>query len=138
MKLSKICRRIAGDEARHETFYTRVVGEIMERDPEGGRSPTDPVLKGLIAMPGRLMHDGHDPDLYDHFAIATRVWSLHGPGLRPDHRAPEPELGHHASVAHRPGSPPGISLSSTGALRTRGGRDRRANQAGPPDVLHLD
>ncbi|WP_020465965.1 acyl-ACP desaturase [Singulisphaera acidiphila] len=71
-KLSKICRRIAGDEARHETFYTRVVGEIMERDPEGGTLAYRAVLKGLIAMPGRLMGDGKDPDLYDHFATVTQ------------------------------------------------------------------
>ena len=32
--LGRICRRIAGDEARHETFYTRIVGQMIERDPE--------------------------------------------------------------------------------------------------------
>jgi acyl-[acyl-carrier-protein] desaturase len=70
--LARICRRIAGDEARHETFYTRVVREIMDRDPEGGVLAYRKVLKGIIAMPGRLMFDGKDPDLYDHFATVTQ------------------------------------------------------------------
>ena len=41
--LARICRKIAADETRHETFYTRVIGEVMERDPEGGvlRIPAD-------------------------------------------------------------------------------------------------
>jgi acyl-[acyl-carrier-protein] desaturase len=30
------------------------------------------MLKGLIAMPGSLMFDGKDPDLYDHFAAVTQ------------------------------------------------------------------
>ena len=72
--LSRICRRIAGDEARHETFYKRAVGELMDRDPALGVLAYRSVLKGLIAMPGRLMEDGHDPDLYDHFAaVGQRV-----------------------------------------------------------------
>ena len=33
--LAGICRKIAADEARHEVFYTRVVGQVMERDPAG-------------------------------------------------------------------------------------------------------
>jgi acyl-[acyl-carrier-protein] desaturase len=30
------------------------------------------MLRGLIAMPGRFMDDGRDPDLSDHFAIIAR------------------------------------------------------------------
>jgi acyl-[acyl-carrier-protein] desaturase len=70
--LAKICRRIAGDESRHETFYTRVIGQVMERDPEAGVLAYRSVLKGLIAMPGRLMFDGEDPNLFDHFATVTQ------------------------------------------------------------------
>lgn len=72
--LSRICRRIAGDEARHETFYTRVVAQIMERDPERGIAAYRAVLKGMIAMPGRLMYDGKDQNLFDHFStVAQRI-----------------------------------------------------------------
>lgn len=70
--LARICRKIAGDEARHETFYTRVVGEGMDRDPEMGVLAFRKMLRGLIAMPGRHMYDGHDPDLFDHFAIVSQ------------------------------------------------------------------
>ncbi|HTV48850.1 MAG TPA: acyl-ACP desaturase [Phycisphaerae bacterium] len=72
--LAKICQRIAGDESRHETFYTRMVGRIMEIDPIGGLLAFRQMLRSLIAMPGRLMYDGKDPDLFDHFAlIAQRI-----------------------------------------------------------------
>ena len=70
--LAKICRKIAADETRHEVFYTRVIGEVMERDPEGGVLAYRQILRGIIAMPGRLMSDGKDPDLYDHFATVTQ------------------------------------------------------------------
>ena len=33
--LARICRKIAADETRHEIFYTKVVAELFERDPEG-------------------------------------------------------------------------------------------------------
>jgi len=70
--LARICRKIAGDETRHETFYTRVIGEVMERDPDGGILAYRAMLKGRIAMPGRLMFDGKDPDLFDHFGSVTQ------------------------------------------------------------------
>ncbi len=70
--LAKICRKIAADETRHETFYTRVIGEVMERDAEGGVLAYRTMLKGRIAMPGRLMFDGTDPDLFDHFGAVTQ------------------------------------------------------------------
>jgi acyl-[acyl-carrier-protein] desaturase len=70
--LARICRKIAGDETRHETFYTRVIGEVMDRDPEGGVLAYRTMLRGKIAMPGKLMFDGHDPDLYDHYGTVTQ------------------------------------------------------------------
>ncbi len=50
--LARICRKIAGDEARHETFYTRVVGQIMEQDAEAGVLAFRAMIKGVISMPG--------------------------------------------------------------------------------------
>ena len=70
--LARICRKIAGDEARHEVFYTRVVGELMEREPEAAVLAFRAMLKGIIAMPGRLMFDGEEPDLFDHFAAVSQ------------------------------------------------------------------
>ncbi len=70
--LARICRKITGDETRHETFYTRVIGEVMRQDPEGGVIAYRTMLRGKIGMPGKLMFDGKDPDLFDHFATVTQ------------------------------------------------------------------
>jgi acyl-[acyl-carrier-protein] desaturase len=70
--LAKICRKIAADETRHETFYTRTVGKMLEQEPEPVILSLRKVLRGLIAMPGSKMFDGHDPDLFDHFATVSQ------------------------------------------------------------------
>ena len=70
--LARICGIIAGDEARHETFYTRMMREVLEHDPAGGILAFRSMLAGTIAMPGRFMDDGVDPDLFDHFAIVAQ------------------------------------------------------------------
>jgi acyl-[acyl-carrier-protein] desaturase len=70
--LAGICRRIAGDEARHEAFYTRAMGAVLEQDPEGGVITCGAMLRRVIAMPGRLMYDGRDPDLFDHFSVVAQ------------------------------------------------------------------
>ncbi|MBC7785694.1 MAG: acyl-ACP desaturase, partial [Burkholderiales bacterium] len=78
--LSKICLKIAGDESRHEAFYTRMMGEVMARDPERAILIFRDMMRRIIAMPGRLMNDGKDPDLFDHFAtVAQRlnVYTVH-------------------------------------------------------------
>ncbi len=70
--LARICRKISADEARHEVFYTRVVGQVMQRDPEMAILRYRSVLKGIVAMPGRLMFDGRDPNIFDHFSTVTQ------------------------------------------------------------------
>ena len=70
--LARICGMIAGDEARHEAFYTRMMGRVLDLDPAGGILAFRSMLRGLIAMPGRFMDDGRDPDLFDHFAIVAQ------------------------------------------------------------------
>jgi acyl-[acyl-carrier-protein] desaturase len=70
--LARICRKIAADETRHEVFYTRIVGELFERDPEAALLAYHSVLRKLIAMPGSRMTDGHLPNLFDHFAAAAQ------------------------------------------------------------------
>lgn len=72
--LGRICKRIAGDEARHEAFYTAAMGKVLDQDPDGGLRVIMSMLKRTIAMPGRQMYDGRDPDLFDHFAaVAQRL-----------------------------------------------------------------
>jgi acyl-[acyl-carrier-protein] desaturase len=70
--LAKICARIAGDEARHEQFYTRMMNEVFNRDPDGAMLAFRHMLRTIVAMPGRLMFDGRDPDLFDHFAVVAQ------------------------------------------------------------------
>lgn len=72
--LAAICRRIAGDEARHEAFYTKMMGHVLDADPAGGMTAIRELFRSVIAMPGRHMTDGKDPDLFDHFsAVAQRA-----------------------------------------------------------------
>jgi acyl-[acyl-carrier-protein] desaturase len=78
--LGKICLRIAGDESRHEAFYTRCMGRVFDLDAENAMLCLREMLRTLIAMPGRLMDDGKDPDLFDHFAIIAQragVYTVH-------------------------------------------------------------
>ncbi|MFT3785095.1 MAG: acyl-ACP desaturase [Tepidisphaeraceae bacterium] len=72
--LGRICKRIAGDESRHEAFYTRCMGEVIDRDPQTGIMVFRNMLRRIISMPGRLMDDGSGPDLFDRFAaVAQRL-----------------------------------------------------------------
>ncbi len=72
--LARICRKIAADESRHEKFYTRMMGEVMRRDPERGLIVFRDMMSRVIAMPGRLMTDGKDPDLFERFStVAQRL-----------------------------------------------------------------
>ena len=122
--LARICGVIAGDEARHEAFYTRMMGEVLERDPAGGILAFRAMLRGRIAMPGRFMEDGQDPDLFDHFAIVAQranvytmrdyasiidhlvtVWGIAGRAVTGEAARAQDELcrqaEHHARLAER-------------------------------------
>jgi len=86
--LAKICQRIAGDESRHETFYTRCMERVFDLDPENAMLSVGDMLRTVIAMPGRFMYDGKDPDLFDHFAIIaqrTGVYTIHDYAAIIDH-----------------------------------------------------
>jgi acyl-[acyl-carrier-protein] desaturase len=78
--LAKICARISGDEARHESFYTKCFAKVLELDPENAMLCLRDMLKTGIAMPGKAMFDGRDPDLFDHFAVIAQrvgVYTVH-------------------------------------------------------------
>lgn len=67
-----ICARIAGDESRHELFYTRMMAAVLDEDPDGGMLAIRRMIRGLIAMPGKHMCDGKTPDLFDRFAAVAQ------------------------------------------------------------------
>jgi acyl-[acyl-carrier protein] desaturase len=50
----------------------RMMAELLEHDLAGGILAFRSMLRGRIAMPGRFMHDGRDPDRFDHFAIVAQ------------------------------------------------------------------
>jgi acyl-[acyl-carrier protein] desaturase len=51
-----------------------MMGAVLDQDPEGGLITAMSLLRRVIAMPGRLMYDGKDPDLFEHFAaVAQRL-----------------------------------------------------------------
>jgi acyl-[acyl-carrier-protein] desaturase len=86
--LTRICQKIAADEARHEAFYTRAMGEVFRLDPEGALATCRSMLRRVIAMPGRRMYDGHDPDLFEHFAAVaqrTGVYTVHDYAMIVEH-----------------------------------------------------
>eukprot|EP00892_Ulva_mutabilis_P004451 jgi/Ulvmu1/2378/UM130_0011.1 len=56
--LSKICRTIAGDEARHEAAYQKIVDELMRRDPDAAVLAFADMMHASIVMPAHLMQDG--------------------------------------------------------------------------------
>jgi acyl-[acyl-carrier-protein] desaturase len=70
--LARICGMIASDESRHETFYTRAMAEVLDRDPNGGILAFRSMLRSQISMPGQRMDDGRDPDVFDHFATVAQ------------------------------------------------------------------
>ena len=70
--LAKMCARIAGDESRHEQFYVRMMAAVLERDPEHGVMIFREMMRRVISMPGKNMHDGKDPDLFEHFALVAQ------------------------------------------------------------------
>ncbi len=86
--LNTICMKIAGDEGRHEAFYTRMMSRVMDEDPEGGMMTFRNMMRRIIVMPGKLMFDGKDPDLFDHFATVaqrTGVYTIRDYAAVTDH-----------------------------------------------------
>ena len=128
---------IAGDEARHEAFYTRMMGRVLDLDPAGGILAFRSMLRGLIAMPGRFMDDGSDPDLFDHFAIVAQranVYTVRDYASIIEHLVKTWNIaGRTVTRQGRPG--PGRAVPSGRTLRAAGGAYRcRAREAAGPRV----
>uniref|UniRef100_UPI001E281BC4 Acyl-[acyl-carrier-protein] 6-desaturase n=1 Tax=Thunbergia alata TaxID=32198 RepID=UPI001E281BC4 len=72
MKLAQICGTISADEKRHEAAYSKIVEKLFELDPEGTMLALAYMMKMKIVMPARLMHDGKDPDMFQHFSAVSQ------------------------------------------------------------------
>ena len=71
--LSRICKTIAGDEARHEKAYKSFMSKIFEIDPDGGLKAFEQMMRKQIAMPAILMADGaKNSNLFTDFSTITQ------------------------------------------------------------------
>ena len=71
VKLAQIWGIIASDEKCHETAYTKIAEKFFEFDPNEMVIAFADMMKRKISMPAHLMYDGHDHNLFDHFAIVS-------------------------------------------------------------------
>ncbi|MCH7401339.1 acyl-ACP desaturase [Belliella kenyensis] len=71
--LSRICKTIAGDEARHEKAYKSFMSEIFNIDPNGAILAFEKMMRKQIVMPAVLMgKGGSNPTLFDQFSAITQ------------------------------------------------------------------
>ncbi len=71
--LSRICKTIAGDEARHEKAYKSFMSRIFEIDPNGAITAFEKMMRKQIVMPAVLMGEGgSNPSLYTQFSAITQ------------------------------------------------------------------
>ena len=67
-KLAVMSGLIAADEKRHERAYGAIVDKLFELDPNGAMLGFEDMMRKQIIMPAHMMHDGVDPDLFDHYS----------------------------------------------------------------------
>ncbi|KAL8474363.1 hypothetical protein ACS0TY_030282 [Phlomoides rotata] len=77
--LANICGVIAADEKRHERAYVRIVGKLLEVDPNETMLAIGKLLRNKITMPAHLMYDGQDPQLFEHFAFVAHKLGVYTP-----------------------------------------------------------
>jgi len=71
--LSKICKTIAGDEARHEKAYKSFMSKIFDIDPSGAITAFEKMMRKNIVMPAVLMGEGSSrPSIYKDFSEITQ------------------------------------------------------------------
>jgi acyl-[acyl-carrier-protein] desaturase len=71
--LGRICKQIAGDEARHEKAYKSFMSRIFEIDPNGAIIAFEKLMRKQIVMPTVLMGEGSsNPSLFTQFSEITQ------------------------------------------------------------------
>lgn len=70
--LSRICKTIAGDEARHEKAYKSFMSKIFEADPSGALLSFEKMMRKQIVMPAVLMDKGAKQNLFADFSAITQ------------------------------------------------------------------
>jgi acyl-[acyl-carrier-protein] desaturase len=75
--LSRICKTIAGDEARHEKAYKSFMAKIFETDPNGALLAFETMMKKKITMPALLMDQEKDHSLFARFSLITETMGIY-------------------------------------------------------------
>ncbi|KAK1256549.1 hypothetical protein QJS04_geneDACA024771 [Acorus gramineus] len=88
-RLAKMMGAIAGDEKRHESAYAKAVEKLFELDPDTTMRELADMMRARITMPGRMMRDGADPDLYEGRRAQDYVCGLGARMRRMEQRAQE-------------------------------------------------
>lgn len=71
--LSRICKTIAGDEARHENAYKSFMSKIFELDPNGALASFEQMMRKQIVMPAVLMEKGNpNKNIFSDFSAITQ------------------------------------------------------------------
>lgn len=71
--LSRICKTIAGDEARHEKAYKSFMSKIFEIDPSGAIKSFEQMMRKQIVMPSISMGEGSKkPNMFADFSTITQ------------------------------------------------------------------
>jgi acyl-[acyl-carrier-protein] desaturase len=71
--LSRICKTIAGDEARHEKAYKSFMSKIFEIDPGGALKSFEQMMRKQIVMPSISMGEGSKkPNMFADFSAITQ------------------------------------------------------------------
>ena len=75
--LSRICKTIAGDEARHEKAYKLFMSRIFEIDPDGALLAFQKMMQKQITMPAALMDDKDSDNLFFRFSAITQKLGIY-------------------------------------------------------------
>jgi acyl-[acyl-carrier-protein] desaturase len=75
--LSRICKTIAGDEARHEKAYKNFMSRIFESDPDGALLAFEKMMKKQIAMPAIMMDNAQSDNLFTRFSAITQKMGIY-------------------------------------------------------------
>jgi acyl-[acyl-carrier-protein] desaturase len=70
--LSRICKTIAGDEARHEKAYKSFMSKVFEIDPNGGIIAFEKMMRKQITMPAVMMGKDANDDVFTRFSTITQ------------------------------------------------------------------
>ncbi len=75
--LSRICKTIAGDEARHEKAYKSFMSHIFKVDPDGALLAFEKMMKKQIAMPAIMMDNATTDNLFTRFSAITQKMGIY-------------------------------------------------------------